>query len=113
MSSKIGTILSMLFVVMFFLFGTDLVCLQYAYSELDSKSISIAYYISKNSRIDRDFMLFLSEKYDVEVIVDENQSANYGDVVIFTIKDEYNPLVISNGEMSISISREAVIGYYG
>ena len=44
MSSKIGTILSMLFVVLFFLFGTDLLCLQYTYSELDSKGISIAYH---------------------------------------------------------------------
>ena len=113
MSSKIGTILSMLFVVMFFLFGTDLVCLQYAYSELDSKGITIAYYISKNSRIDRDFLDFLSNKYEVEVSADSRQSAEFGDVVHFTIKDTFNPLVISNGEMTITLSREAIIGYYG
>ena len=113
MSSKIGTILSMLFVVLFFLFGTDLLCLQYAYSELDSKGISIAYYISKNSRIDVDFLQYLSKKYSVEVSAKSGQSTSYGDVVSFTVKDKYDPLVISNEEMTISISREAVIGYYG
>lgn len=113
MSSKIGTILSMLFVVMFFLFGTDLIFLQYAYSELDSKGVTIAYYISKNSRIDGDFLTFLSKKYDVEVTADPHQSADYGDVVKFTVKDTFDPLVISNGEMTLTLSREAIIGYYG
>ena len=113
MSSKIGVVLSMLFVVLFFLFGTDLLCLQYQYSELDSKGITIAYYISKNGRIDGDFLSFLSKKYEVEVSADASQSAEYGDVVRFTVKDTYDPLVIANEEMTISISREAIIGYYG
>ena len=113
MSSKIGTILSMLFVVLFFLFGTDLMCLQYAYSELDSKGITIAYQISKNSRIDSDFLTFLSNKYEVEVIADSSQPAEFGDVVKFVINDTFDPLVISNQEMVLSLSREAIIGYYG
>ena len=103
----------MLFVVMFFLFGTDLLCLQYAYSELDSKGITIAYHISKNSRIDSEFLTFLSKKYEVEVEADPNQPSEYGDVVKFTIKDVFDPLVISNEEMTVALSREAIIGYYG
>ena len=71
MSSKIGTILSMLFVVMFFLFGTDLLCLQYCYSSLDSKGITISYYISKNGRIDNDFISYLSNKYGI--LINEKQ----------------------------------------
>jgi len=113
MSSKIGTILSMLFVVMFFLFGTDLLCLQYCYSSLDSKGITISYYISKNGRIDNDFISYLSNKYEVEIIADQKQSVDYGDVVRFTIRDTFNPLVISSSKMVVSISREAIIGYYG
>ena len=42
MSSKLGLILSMMFVIMFFLFGVDLICIQYVYSDLDAKSISIS-----------------------------------------------------------------------
>lgn len=113
MSSKIGTILSMLFVTLFFLFGTDLLCLQNFYSNLDSKGISIAYYISKNSRIDKEYLSFLSKKYDVEVSADSSQSSSYGDVVKFTVKDAFDPLVISNSEIVVTISREAIIGYYG
>ena len=113
MSSKIGTILSMLFVVMFFLFGTDLLCLEYAYSELDSKGITIAYQISKNSRIDGDFIAFLADKYEVTILADSSQSAEYGDVVKFIVEDTFDPLVIADEEMVISITREAIIGYYG
>ena len=103
----------MLFVVMFFLFGTDLLCLQYLYSDLDSKGISIAYQISKNSRIDEDFLELLSKKYNVSVTSDPSQSVDYGEVVTFKISDKYDPLIIASGEMNISITREAIIGYYG
>ena len=113
MSSKIGTILSMLFVVMFFLFGTDLLSLQYLYSELDSNGISIAYQISKYSRIDSDFISYLANKYTVSISLDASQSMNYGDVVVFTISDKFDPLIIASKEMDVSISREAIIGYYG
>ena len=39
MSSKIGTILSLIFVSMFFLLGVDLMCLQLTLSNLDAKSV--------------------------------------------------------------------------
>ena len=113
MSSKIGTILSMLFVIMFFLFGTDLLCLQYLYSELDSKGITIAYQISKNSRIDEDFLEILAKKYDVTIEADPSQSTDYGEIVEFSISDKYDPLIIKSEEMSVTLTREAIIGYYG
>ena len=69
--------------------------------------------ITKNSRIDSDFLSFLSIRYQVDVSANSGQSTNYGDVVTFVIKDKYDPLVIANEEMTISISREAIIGYYG
>ena len=47
MSSKIGTILSLIFVSIFFIFGIDLLTIQVAYANLDSKAISISYLISK------------------------------------------------------------------
>ena len=113
MSSKLGVILSMVFVVLFFLFGTDLLCLQQHYSELDSKGVMVAYHIAKNSRIDSDFVASLSNRYKVEILLDPNQSVNYGDVVKFVVKANFNPLIISNSEMVVAVSREAVIGYYG
>ena len=73
----------------------------------------IAYHIAKNSRIDGDFVSSLSSRYKVEISLDPTQSVNYGDVVKFVVKDKFNPLIISNSEMVVAVSREAVIGYYG
>ena len=40
MSYKVSFILSMIFVAFFMLFGGDMICLQYVYSDLDAKSVS-------------------------------------------------------------------------
>lgn len=113
MSSKIGLILSMFFVALFFLFGMDMISLQFIYSELDAKGVSIAYYIGKNSRIDEDFAAFLSQKYEIEVIIPPSQKHDYGDIVTFYLRQDFDPLVIGKDVMVIYIKREAVIGYYG
>ena len=113
MSSKIGVILSMLFVALFFMFAADMISLQYIYSELDAKGVSIAYHISKSARIDDEFVSFLSNKYILTLSIPQNQSHDYGDVVEFYIKSEFTPIVISKDSMPISLKRSAVIGYYG
>ena len=113
MSSKIGTILSMLFVALFFVFAMDMISLQYLYTELDAKGVSVAYYIAKTSRTDEEFADYLSRKYSVIVTIPQNQSHDYGDIVDFYIQSEFSPLVISNDSMSVSLKRSAVIGYYG
>ena len=56
MSSKIGLILSMIFVAMFFVFGIDLICIQFIYSDLDAKSITISYLISQNGGLSSDLI---------------------------------------------------------
>ena len=113
MSSKLGTILSMIFVVMFLLFGLDIISIQYAYSELDSKGVIVSYNISKKCRIDNEFLLFLGKKYSVSISAPPNQSTNYGDVVEFILSSDFKPIVISNDPVPIKIKRTAVIGYYG
>ena len=42
MSYKIGLILSMMFVALFFLFGADLITLESVYSGLDAKANNIS-----------------------------------------------------------------------
>ena len=52
MSYKVSFILSMVFVVMYFLFAGDMISLQFIYSDLDAKSVTISYLISENGTID-------------------------------------------------------------
>ena len=113
MSYKLSVMLSMLFVVAFFLIGGDMICLSAAYSELDSASITIAYLIAKTGRVDNEFITYLSNTYKVNFLTISPSSPLMGDVVDFVIYRNYDPLILSNEPMVLKASRSTVIGYYG
>lgn len=113
MSSKIGVLLSMIFVAIFFLFGVDMVTLQFQYSDLDSKGVTIGYHISKAEKVEDTFISFLEGKYNVRISLDKSQSMRFGDVVEFIVVKEFDPIIISNHTMDLKIKRSTVIGYYG
>ncbi len=112
MSYKISLILSMIFVAMFFLLGIDFIGLQFAYTELDQKAITISYLIAQNGNLLPSFINRIEITYDVEFICNTNCTPAFGDVVEFTLIDEFNPIVISNDTIDVSIKRTSIIGYY-
>ena len=112
MSYKIGFILSMVFVAMFFLFAGDMMSLQFIYSDLDAKSVTISYLISEQGAIDNSFVEYIENKYDVELIDIDNRNPVFGDEVTFIIAEYYKPLIMSKDEMTVSVKRTTVIGYY-
>lgn len=111
MSYKVGFILSMIFVVMFFLLGSDLVCVQFIYSELDAKSIAISQLIAKHGSLDDDFIEQVENRYDIDFVTADNYAPLFGEEVTYVIAKEYNPVIISDETMTISIERTTVIGY--
>ena len=112
MSHKISFILSMIFVAMFFLFAGDMISLQFVYSDLDAKSVTISYLISEQGSINDNFVEYIETKYDVEVVSIDNWTPLFGDEVTFIIAENYKPLIMSKNEMKLSIKRTTVIGYY-
>ena len=112
MSSKLGTILSLIFVVFFVTLSADLISLQYLYSDLDAKSVTISYLISEHGSLDRKFLDGLELKYNVEFLAYDNQSPLFGDEVTFVIGRTYKPLILSKETMSVQVERTTVIGYY-
>jgi len=113
MSSKLGLILSMIFVSLFFLLGIDLISIQFIYSDLDSKGITIGYRISKEGRVDSSFISSLSKMYNVTIENISPSSVKFGDVVEYVLYQEYKPIIVSNDVMKLRVKRSAVIGYYG
>ena len=113
MSYKIGLLLSMIFVALFFLFGADLISLQSAYSMLDAKANNISYIISRNGAIDNEFKNYIETTFSVEFIWDTNLAPEFGEKIYYEIKTTYSPLIISQEEMTISIKRMTIIGFYG
>lgn len=112
MSYKVSFILSMVFVAFFILFSGDLICIQYLYSDLDAKSVTISYLISEHGGLDEEFIEQVENKYNVDFVTADNYTPLFGDEVTYVIARTYKPLVLSQEEMTLSISRTTVIGYY-
>lgn len=112
MSYKVSFILSMIFVVMYFMFAGDMISLQFIYSDLDAKSVTISYLISENGTIDDNFINYVEEKYEIDFISVDNDSPLFGDEVTYVIAKNYKPLMMSKDIMTVSIKRTTVIGYY-
>lgn len=112
MSSKLGTILSLIFITFFVTLSADLISLQYLYSDLDAKSTSIAYLIAKNKGADKSFAKMIEDKYSVEFTCLSYCNGAPGDIIDFKIERTYRPLFISKEEITISIKRQAIISYY-
>lgn len=113
MSYKVGLILSMVFVALFFLFGADLITLESVYSSLDAKANNISYLISRNGVIDNDFINYVETVFLVDFECPKNISPTFGEKVIYKISTTYRPFVISKSEMTIAIERMTIIGFYG
>ena len=114
MSSKIGTILSLIFVAMFVVLGCDIMSIQFLYSDIDAKSTTISYLISKNGRLDEFLIYQIEHTYNVEfTCVSANcNSAKVGDIIEYQLSIQYQPIIVSKNKMTISVQRQAVLGYY-
>ena len=102
----------MVFVCMFFLFSGDMISLQFIYSDLDAKSVTISYLISDHGSLDENFINYIENKYDIDFVYADNYAPLFGDEVTYVIAKEYKPLMMSKDIMTISISRTTIIGYY-
>ncbi len=102
----------MVFVCMFFLFSGDMISLQFIYSDLDAKSVTISYLISDHGALDENFINYIENKYDVDFVYADNYAPLFGDEVTYIIAKEYKPLMMSKDIMTVSIQRTTIIGYY-
>ena len=113
MSYKIGLILSMIFVALFFVFGADLIVLQSVYSGLDSKACNISYIISRRGVVDDDLRNYVQSTFHITFICEDYLSPTFGEQIIFQVSTTYRPMVLSKEEMTIIIERMTIVGFYG
>ena len=113
MSSKLGVLFSLIFVALFVVLGADLITVQYIYSDLDAKSTSIAYIISKAGGVTSSLSTQIEERYNVEFTCLSYCNSSPGDIVEFRISKKYQPMFISRDEVVLSVTRQALISYYG
>ena len=112
MGSKFGTIISLIFVMMFIILGSDIMSIQFIYSDLDAKAVNISYLISKNG-VSNSMISSIEQHYQVSFLCLSNCNSEVGDVVEFQISKQYKPIVLSNEPLTLYVNRQAIIGYYG
>lgn len=111
MSYKLGMMLSMIFAVLFTLFAVDVLVIQNTYSLLDSKSINISYFLSRNGDVSDDAINYIERVYDVEFTLLSSKNPAFGDNIIYNLSTTYHPYVIGN-DLNIVIQRMTVVGYF-
>ena len=113
MSSKLGVILSSIFIVFAFLLGADLISYQVIFANLDSKSVNISYLISRSVTIDENFKTYVDRTYNVDFICSYYGTPAFGDSVEYVISQNFRPFMIANESVTVSVTRMTIVGYYG
>ncbi len=101
----------MIFVTMLFAFGLDLISIQFIYNDLDAKSVAISYKISQYGTINDSLKQNIEETFKVDFRCTSNCSPMFGDTVTYVISKQFKPMIIDKDTMTISVERNAVIGY--
>ena len=111
MSYKLSLILSMIFVTFFSFFAIDLLMIQNTYSLLDSKSINISYFLSKNGDVSSETINYIERTYQVDFTLVSSQNPAFGDDIIYNLSTSYDPFIMGE-TINITIQRMTVVGYY-
>ncbi|HOF53906.1 MAG: hypothetical protein WC160_00860 [Bacilli bacterium] len=112
MGSNIGTILSFLFVINVFLFGSDLINVQLLYSNLDAVAMTAGHLIVERGGITAEVAEFVEAEANATIYCVNNCTPRFGDTYIYVVTTSYEPITMSDEPIEISIRRSVVIGYY-
>lgn len=110
MGSKLGFILTLFFIIEVIAYSGDLYSIQAIHSALDSTALTVAKKVSLEGIISKE-TLSLIEKNKATISIETTTASRPGDVFIFTLSREYDPLVMSQSTMTVTVTRSTVIGY--
>lgn len=112
MAYKISFILSFLFVIQIFFLGGDLITTQYIYTEIDAISMTVGNLISEQGGINEEIADFVQIQCGGKLSCLSNCVPKLGEAYVYNISRSFDPLILSNEIMTISITRSVVIGYF-
>lgn len=111
MGSKIGFILSLLFVAQLFSIVGDMMSVQFIYTNLDALSITVGTLISKSGKI-TDYVVELVKENNATIEQIGGNNGLIGTIYKYKIAQSYKPIIIKQDYMEIAVTRSVVIGYY-
>ena len=112
MAYKLGFILSLIFLVQLFILLGDIVSIQMINTNLDAVSVTAGYLISQSGRITDQVRNLVMNEAGATIESTGEESPLIGGLFTFKITREYEPLIIKEDVMEISVERSVVIGYF-
>ena len=112
MGSKVGLILSLLFVVQLFVLASDIMGIQMIYTNLDAVSVTAGYLISQKGMITQEVVDLVFEEAGASIEQIGDTTPMLGAVYQYRIFKPYQSLLLKDQLTEIAVSRSVVIGYY-
>ncbi len=111
MASKLGLMLSSVFIVFVLLTVGDLMCVSTIRSGLDSLAVTVGYRLAKDGYYSSDAANLIS-KYGATFTAITKSAPRVGDTYEFALSKEYTPLFMSKNTMVITVTHATIVGFY-
>lgn len=111
MGYKLGFLLSLFFVIQIMAYAGDLCAVQSISSLLDATALTAAQKISLERGLKDDVVAFVREQANATIVKVSSNPEGEGEVFVFKIYRNYQPLIISDSAMVVSVTRSTVLGY--
>lgn len=111
MASKLGFMLSSIFLVFVLLSAGDLLCLSQVRAVLNNLAVTVAYRISKDGYVSNTTKSLIAD-YGATYVPVTKGFPSVGESYTFRLTKEYKPLIMSKNAMVITVSHTAIVGFY-
>jgi hypothetical protein len=111
MASKLGFILSLIFVIQLLLMTGDIAIIQAKQTQLQAFATTIGQRISLEGGLNQTMVDWATDEGFFLTCL-SNCQPQFGDTLTYRLEVVVTPLIISNNPMSLRIVRHAVIGIY-
>jgi hypothetical protein len=110
MGSKLGFLLSLMFLVQVLAYAGDMYSLQVIHADLDAVALQAGYQISRSNGLTPEIEAFVYDSAKAK-IKSLSSEAYFGAEYRFIVYKDYSPMIVSSQPMVVSVTREAILGY--
>ena len=111
MSSKLGLLLSTVFLMAVFLMGADLTLLNATFQQVDGIAMVVAHRISMDGGLQAATVEYVKSQGATFTAITEGAPA-IGDTYTFAVERSYAPLILKKSPIEIRVTRSCVVGFY-
>jgi hypothetical protein len=110
MASKLGFLLSLLFLVQVLAYSGDTYSLQVIHASLDAVALQAGYQISRSNGLTPAIEDFVYKETGAAIEA-LSSDTYFGAEFKFRVYRDFKPMIISSQPMTVSVTREAILGY--